>query len=276
MALAGDSSSAENVGGPRIGGASRGNRSLRRFLPPPVSERHGVSVLVLGFAMEGATELYQFAERGNLGQGPLEYYLTLATTIFGFYLMFLGLREWIAFPPRQHGGPAIVPSPRRRRFGLGLWIGGTAAAAVLSTALGGAGAGASPVWIAWPVAGLVVLAFGDFFFGLRSHARRLRSPIGNAAGWTAFAWSLGVATVAGLVVGDRVILLLTEFVTNWIALIASFAPIVIAMSPLFVSYALMIGAFWPGLRRSRTEATGHPPVPSPGTAEVQVEASRFL
>jgi hypothetical protein len=55
--------------------------------------------------------------------------------------------------------------------------------------------------------------------------------------------------VAGLAVGDRAFLLLTEFVTNWGALVDSVAPVVIAMSPLFVTYALLVGAFWPARRR---------------------------
>jgi hypothetical protein len=54
---------------------------------------------------------------------------------------------------------------------------------------------------------------------------------------------LGVATVAGLVLGERTHLLLTELYTSWVALVASFSPVVVAMSALFVSYALLIGAF---------------------------------
>jgi hypothetical protein len=225
--------------------ANRNPRDLaaRLLLPSPVSGEHALSVLILGFAVEGATEVYQFVERGNLAQGWPVYYATLAATILGFYLMFLGFREWYALRPR----------PVRRKsipwFGLALWVGGTAMTSLLSIGLGTGRGGATPFWIAGPVGGLIVLTFGNFFYGLRKLAEPIGSPAGNSLGWVAFAWSLGVATVAGLAVGDRAFLLLTEFVTNWGALVDSVAPVVIAMSPLFVTYALLVGAFWPARRR---------------------------
>jgi hypothetical protein len=247
---------------PASGATSRptGGRIARRLLPPPVSSVHAVAVLILGFAVEGATEVYQFVARGNLTQGPVEYYLTLATTILGFYLMFLGLREWHAFHPRT---PRPVPASGKRAwpwFGLSLWAGGTAMTALAAVVLDVGATGATPFWVAWPVGGIVVLAFGNFFFGLRRAAHLRGSSWGDVLGWTAFAWSLGVAAIAGLVVGDRALLLLAEFVTNWVSLIASIGPIVVAMSPLFVAYALMVGAFGPALL-ARTEAgSGQPTV----------------
>ncbi|MFZ0891301.1 MAG: hypothetical protein WB778_00375 [Thermoplasmata archaeon] len=226
--------------------------SVRFLLPSPVSAGHALSILIVGFVLEATTEVYQFLARGNLVQGPLVYYTTLATTILGFYLMFLGLREWHEFHPK----PApMKPAPPKRPwpwFRLLLWAGGTAMTAVLSLALMGRGTGSAPYWVAWPIGGLVVLAFGSFFFGLRKEARLHGSSWSNVFGWAAFTWSLGVATVAGLVVGDHALQLLSEFVTNWVALVASVGPIVVAMSPLFVTYALMTGAFWPVLRRQRS------------------------
>jgi hypothetical protein len=251
-------------------------RAVRLLLPPSRSERHAVAVLVSGFAVEGSTELVQFAQRGSLVQGPLEYYATLATTIFGFYLMFLGVREWYAFRPRGGGTTSIGPTPQPGRLRLALWLGGTTAAAALSIALGGAGAGAAPVWIAWPVAGLLVLAIGDFFFGLGAQARRIGSPLGNALGWLAFGWSLGVATVAGLALGDRVVRLLTELVSNWVSLIASFGPIVVDLSPLFVAYALISGAFWPALQRPRRRRAAPPPQAETLTAGRPPDAVRSV
>ncbi|MGA8542941.1 MAG: hypothetical protein WB947_05315 [Thermoplasmata archaeon] len=209
-------------------------------------------MLLVGFAVEGATEVYQFLGRGNLVHGPLEYYTTLATTILGFYFMFLGLREWHAFHPRARPVRSAAAAGRPWPItGLAIWVGGTAATGVVSIVLGPGPSGAAPFWIVWPVGGLVVLAFGSFFSGLRKEARLLGSPAGEVLGWTALLWALGVATIAGLVVGDRALHLLFEFVTNWGALITAIAPIVVAMSPLFVTYALLIGAFVPALQRSR-------------------------
>ncbi len=215
-------------------------------------------MLILGFVIEGATEAYQFLERGNLSQGWPEYYSSLGTTILGFYLMFLGLREWKSF----HSERATAgPGPRRRRwpwFGIGFWTTGTVATALLSIGLGGGGAGAStPSCIAWPVGGLVVLAFGSFFYRLRVLAQPVGPRIGTAVGWVAFTWSLAVATVAGLVVGDRAILFLVEFVTNWANLVASVAPVVVAMSPLVVTYGLMAAVY--GLARPKLPAQRAPP-----------------
>jgi hypothetical protein len=227
---------------------AQGGRAARFLLARPVSEPHAVSVLLLGFSAEGATELVQFAERARLAQGPLEYYVTLVTTILGFYLMFLGLKEWRSFHPRATGRPSISARRRTTRFRVELWAGGTIAGAAVALGLDGGGAWNVMDWVAWPIAGLVVLAFGDFFFGLRARAHRARPTSWNALGWLAFGWSMGVGVWAGLAVGERTVLLLSEFVTNWVALIASAAPIVVAMSPLFVAYGLIAGAFLPRLR----------------------------
>jgi hypothetical protein len=302
-----------------VAARSRRDRVVHLFLPNPVSDVHALAVILFGFALEGVTEVYQFLQRGSLAQGPLVYYTTLATTILGFYLMFLGFREWHAFHPkparrkkipwlliqlfgnaflriglwlglhskrlrRKYLVPwmlamvactaALVVStimidranaiPQKRRWpvlALALLAGGTGMTAVLSLSLGNAGAQTAPFWIVWPVGGLIVLLIGNFFFGLRKQATYLGSPVGNALGWMAVTWSLGVATVAGLVVGDRAVVLLTEFFTNWGALVTSVAPIVVAMSPLFVAYALIIGAFYPALRSLRS-GTSSIPIPT--------------
>jgi hypothetical protein len=291
-------------------------RFARTFLPDPVSARHGLAVAILGFVVEGGTEAYQFLERASLSQGWLEYYSTLGTTLLGFYLMFLGFREWHKFypkPVRRHRIPwllwqllanafltmglwagrhfrgwrrknlfawtiamasaaalVIVTSimieresrvPRKRRwpwFAVALWGGGTAAAAILDLLRPGAAGGSAPEWIAWPVAGLVVLAFGRFFFDLRRIAQPFASRAGHAAGWSAFVWALGVGVAAGLGIGARSVLLLTEFLSNWGALIASVAPLVVAIAPLFVAYGLVTAAYWPVFR-----AVSEPLGPSP-------------
>jgi hypothetical protein len=284
-------------------------RSVRYLLPAPLSSVRAVAILMGGFALEGGTEIWQFLRRDSLGQGWLEYDATLITTILGFYLMFLGLREWHFFHPKagrarrppwravqllgtagaafgswwlRHSRrlrerylapmaagvaagtsaavvatilverPDVDATPRRIPWvGLGLWVGGTGATAALIVVEGAATAGGAPIWAAAPVGGVVVLAFGSFFLGLRREAARLGSPAANVAGWSAFAWSLGSATLAGFVIGERIFALLVQFFTNWTALIASIAPVVVAMSPLFVTYGLLIGAFWPSLSRSR-------------------------
>ena len=132
-------------------------------------------MLILGFVIEGATEAYQFLERGNLSQGWPEY------------LFEPGNDDPRVLPdvPRAQG-MEVVPLRASDR-----WT-GTAAEAValvrhriLDHRHGGyralehrtrrRGAGAStPSCIAWPVGGLVVLAFGSFFYRLRV----LAQPVG--------------------------------------------------------------------------------------------------
>jgi hypothetical protein len=291
--------------------SSSGSRVRRAVLPEPVSLVHAATVLLAGFLVEGGTEAYQFLERGSLAQGWPEYYTTLVTTVLGFYLMFLGTREWYAFRPGAARGRRI-PWPliqlfasailsiglwtgrhirwvRRRHFyawvlsmvgatgtlvaatvmversrarrpvrpvpwtGLSVWAGGTAATTTVALVAGTGGLTSTPIELVGPVGGLVVLAFGVFFLRLRRLAAPLGSLSGRALGWAGFAWSIGVAVVAGYVVGIRAVLFLSELVTNWGALVTSLAPAVVAISPLFVAYGLLAGTYWQvrsGLKRS--------------------------
>lgn len=229
--------------------------AARLLLPEPVSAAHGRVFLLLGFVTEGATEAFQFLERGDLVQGPIVYYTTLATTLLGFYLMFLGLRERRAFPAPPGRTVPVAPGRPGLPLGLALGVGGTAATLALVALLGGGGGG-SPLWIVGPVGGLVVLALGRFFLGLRKESYRPGAPWRNLLGWAASGWSLGVAVIAGWVVGERTVRLLGELVSNWVQLVASVGPFVVAMSPLCVTYALLVGAFWPVGARGETGPGG--------------------
>jgi hypothetical protein len=281
---------------------------------------------MIGFGFEGGTELFQFLERASLGQGALVYFSTLATTILGFYLMFLGAREWRVFhakPPVRRQIPWLLiqllanaalsvglwmgrhvrrirqkyllawslgvigaaaawtiasvmverPVPvtgpaKRPWFGLALWSVGTGATALVGLVLAGGGGSSTPLWMAAPVGGLIFLLFGSFFFGLRQQVRPLASWTGNGLGWAALGWSLGVGIYAGVVVGRLTVQLLTEFVTNWSALIASFAPVVVAISPLFVAYALILGTYGTAARNLHDQLTS----PSPPLRELAMAA----
>jgi hypothetical protein len=283
------------------------------------AEARALGFFTLGFATEGVTEVYQWLRIGSLAAiWPGFYYLSLATTILGFYFMALGARAWRATNPLPARRPRRIPWTlivlfsgatisivtwvlhhfRRRleRFQLGatlVVLGAVAALAVASwmevagrerrrdepTLSPGAwralafvvfgsiaafllypgdpasrGGGGAPIWVAAPVAGLIVLALGVFFYGLRDRVMPLQSRSGWAFGWVAFAWSLGVAELTGLLVGERILTLLTEFVSNWLALVNSFAPIAYAMAPLFVSYFLLLGAYWDGYRHGGSRA----------------------
>jgi hypothetical protein len=282
----------------------------RRVIRSRVGEAHAIRWLLLGFLVEGGTELYQFAERGNFSQNALVYGFTLATTILGFVLMFLGFREWKRLHPSRirraipwplielfaNAGLSIAlwlgrhsrrirqkyflwwslavvsaavtlvvaivaverrdetPTVRASRpipwKGLTFFAGGTGSCAALSLVLGGAGTGGSPFWVAWPVGGLIVLALGNFFLGLRNLVRPAGTRVGGALAWGAFIWSLGVATVTGLAVGQHAVQLLVEFATDWAALFTSAAPILADLATLFVSYALLTVVYFEARRET--------------------------
>lgn len=211
----------------------------RRWLVPrTTSERHAIQALVVGFLLEGLTEIYQFVSAvGSASSSPAGYYLSLATTILGFYFLWRGLHEWNRLHPR---------SPRRsspRQFpwlGVGLLVGGFAATALLNLALGSVGAGDSPPVLAWAVGAVMVLAVGAFFLSLRTMISPCASPFGQWLGWTAFFWSLAVSTVAGLALGQVIVGLFIDFFTSWSELILDLAPFIFAIAPLFVTFLLLV------------------------------------
>jgi hypothetical protein len=228
------------------------NSWVRVLVPARTSEGHALAVLAGGFVVEGGTEVYQFLSRGSLGTGSAAiYYLTLVTTVLGFYLMFRGLHEWSLFHPRARNRPPRAvgatgaPSPARPVpwRGLALFGGGAIATAILNVILGGLGRGGSPFVIAWLVGGIVVLAFGSFFLSLERTLRPFADRWGAGMTVVAAVWALGTSVVAGLVIGERSLGLLADFFTNWTALVELIAPIVVAMSPLFVAYGLLTIAY---------------------------------
>jgi hypothetical protein len=76
----------------------------------PPNHHHALFVFSLGFVTEGGTEMYQMLTLGHLGQVWIGfYYLSLATTILGFYLMYLGVREWKAIHPRKSRSTSRIP-----------------------------------------------------------------------------------------------------------------------------------------------------------------------
>lgn len=160
---------------------------------------------------------------------------TLATLSAGGALV---LATVAARKPRPPTPPRRVPYEALALFG-----GGTAATAALNLELGGVGAGGVPFVIAWMVGGLLVLLVGGFFRGLEKLVRPLGGRLGPPLARVASAWAILTSVVAGLVLGERSLPLLYDFFTNWTALVALVAPLVVALSPLFVAYGLLIIVF---------------------------------
>lgn len=188
-----------------------------------------------GFLFEAGTEVYQLASSGRTGP-LLLYYVGLVTTGVGFYFMYRGRKEW-----NEHHHLSVLRGHRHLWAAVGTFAGAVAAIAIVSD-LRGAGPGLTDV-AGWLAGGLVALSFGNFFLGLTLLVDRLAPRWGRGAAWTAFAWSLGVAGLTGYVVAGEFVTLLDRFFTDPLGLVASFAPLAFAISPLFVSYLLYAAAY---------------------------------
>lgn len=218
----------------------------RRWLVPLItSERHAIRALVVGFLLEAITEIYQLVTTiGSVRTTPIGYYASLGLTLVGFYFLWRGLHEWNRLHPR----PVRVGERRTPWGAISMLVGGIVAVSLLDIGRGTVGGGDTPPLLAWVVGGVMVLAFGSFFLTLRRMVAPMQSPTGRALGWAAFAWSLGVSTVAGLAIGHVIVGLFVDFFTNWTTLILALAPFVFAIAPLFVTYLLLSIGYADALR----------------------------
>jgi hypothetical protein len=242
-----------------VDSAQVGDRSnrRRRLVPEVVSPRHAFQAFVVGFMLEAGTEVYQLATGlGWWSATSLGYYTGLATSALGFYFFWRGFHEWNRLPRS---------SLRIRRttipWGLvSMLAGGIVATGLLSVAQGSVGAGDSPPPLAWTVGGVMVVAYGSFFYSLRRMVAPYQAGAGRVVGWAAFAWSLVIATIAGLVLGERIVGLFVDFFTNWTALLVALMPFVTANAPLFVAFLLLTIALLDGGSRSDEKDS----LPNPG------------
>jgi hypothetical protein len=220
-----------------------------------------------GFVIEGATEAYQFFSIGYLNRGWIGYYyIGLATTVVGLYLMYRGQHEWTEAHRRKvRAGHRLVWTA------VVIFAGATVAIAILGRIYGGPGSVGPPSLLAWVVGGLVALSFGTYFLGLVALVEELVGRLARVASWVAFGWSLGVAVLTGWVVGNEFTSLLRQFFTDPLLLIASFAPLAFVIAPLFVSYFLFAAVYFDGYRH--LVARGPPKTaPEPRTEAGPVES----
>lgn len=209
--------------------------------------RLALLTFAIGFAVEGATEAYQFASYGYLHTGWIGlYYVGLATTCVGFYLMYRGRHEWNALHR-----DSVRRSHRFAWSALALFLGAMVAIALLALALGPSSTDRTPLILVALVGAGVALAFGNFFLGLVLLVRHLVSRWGLYLAWGAFTWSLGVAVLTGFVVGSEFPTLLSAFFTAPLSLFVAIAPLAFTMAPLFVAYGLFTVAYLDAERRVR-------------------------
>ena len=221
-----------------------------------------MEALLVGFLFEAGSEVYQFVTTArSVPTTAVGYYSSLATSILGFYFFWRGTHEWNRLP----GAASRRIPPARARAEL--WVllgGGIAATALWNVLLGNVGAGRSPAPLAWLVGGAFVWAVGSFFLMLRRQIAPFQRTPAAALGWAAFAWSVGISTVAGLVLGQAIVALFVDFFTSWPALFQALAPFIFTISPLFVAFGLIAVAYADAYRRApgASRAVGPPPAPS--------------
>jgi hypothetical protein len=92
------------------------------------------------------------------------------------------------------------------------------------------------------VGALLVLLFGTVFDDLRRLLRPFQDGLGRALGLGALVWSLAVAVVSGVQLGNAAPTLLIDFATDWSKLFHDIAPIAVEMSLVIGSYLLLVAA----------------------------------
>lgn len=230
-----------------------------------LSLRIALLTFAFGFVVEGATEAYQFLENGYQGRAWVGfYYIGLIATGVGFYLIYRGRHELTALHLRN-----VLRGRRLLAIAVGMFALATLAVAVLGTLLGGSGQPNPPVVLAALVGGAVALSFANFFLSLVLIVRHLVARWAEVVAWIAFGWSLGVAVLAGLVVGNGFPTLLQQFFTNPLELVISFAPLAFVMAPLFVTYLLLAVVYWDADRHVRLVRAGSSPI-DPGESPSDV------
>jgi len=225
---------------------------IRRIVPDRSSERSALVCFLVGFVLEAASELYQFAGHEDApGVAAVAYFAGLASAVLGFYFFWRGGFEWSRLPHAPE-----KTSPRRPvRVLVGLAVAGIVSVAVWNVATETVGAGGTPFPLAWLVGGIFVWAVAIFFLSLRDRLRPFHGAGLSLPGWVALAWAFGVATVSGLLLGQTIVGLFTDFFTNWTALFEALGPFVGAVSPLFVAFALISVVYVACLYRASPERT---------------------
>jgi hypothetical protein len=209
---------------------------IRHIVPERGSERSALVSFLVGFALEAASELYQFTDRGGTPAVAVTGYVAgLAAALLGFYFFWRGGFEWRRLPHDR----AKVFLRRPARVSIVLAILGTGAVVVWNFVTRTVGAGETPFPLAWLVGGAFVWAVALFFLSLRDRVRPFHGTGLAIPGWIALAWAFGVATISGLLLGQAIVGLFVDFFTNWTELFDALGPFIYAVSPLFVAFALI-------------------------------------
>ncbi len=222
--------------------------------------RVSLTILSLGFGIEGAGELYSFLSKGAFRPGvSLLFFLPVAMTLVGLLFVWVGQHEW----NELHRDRVRTA---HRIFAVSL-LGAVVAGAVVAALLFLPGLGI-PLWarvVFAAAAGSLVLGTFVTYALLVFH---LVATPSKAALLAAIAWALVVATFVGATLGANLSDILATISERTLVDPAFLGPVGALSSYLFVSYFLLLAVYVDAHRTvlrgpSTAPAPSPPPVPGP-------------
>ncbi len=206
-----------------------------------------LTILSLGFAIEGFGELYSFLSKGSFHPGvSLLFALPIVMTLAGLLFVWIGRHEWNELHRSRVRSAHLV-------FGLSL-LGGVVGGAVVGVLYLEPGLGV-PGWAKVLFgASLGSLILGTFvtYVVLVFHLVPHRGQVVLLA---SIAWALVVSTLIGVALGENLTTVMTLLSTRTLGVPQFVAPVNSIDSYLFVSYFLLLAAY---VDAHRTVARGPP------------------
>ncbi len=206
-----------------------------------------LSILTLGFAIEGGGELYSLVSRGSYHPSlSLFFALLTALTVAGLLFLWVGRHEWNALHRSRVRRAHLV-------FGLSL-LGAAVGGATIAVLYEVPGLGV-PVWAeALFGASMASLVLGTFvtYVILVFHLAPRSSQLALLA---SIAWALLISVFIGNALGANLPTVMTLLTTRTFSVPRFVGPIDTLASYLFVSYFLLLAAY---LDAHRTVLRGPP------------------
>jgi len=219
--------------------------------------RVSLTILSLGFGIEGGSELYSFVSRGAFRPGiSLLFALPFAMTVAGLMFVWVGQHEWNALHrSRVHQAHQV--------FALSL-VGALVAGVVLAALVSQPTLG-TPLW----ARGLFGAAIGSLVLGtFVTYALLVFHLVprpSKALLLAALAWALLVAGFVGLALGTNLPTIVGLAEHRTLGVPAFLAPVTSLASYLFVSYFLLLAAYLDAHRAVLQGPEPPNPLPDPAT-----------
>ncbi len=214
------------------------------YRPPPRSSpaaavttnlRISLTILSVGFGIEGASELASFASKGSFQPGPnLLFVLPAAMTLVGLLFVWFGRHEWnVTHHDRVKSAHAV--------FGLSL-LGGVVAGAVVGALVVFPGWG-TPLWASLLFGAAVgSLVLGTFVTYVLLVFHLVARP-SQAVLIASIAWALFISVLVASSFSDHLGAIVSLAVHRSFTIPSFLSSIDTLTSYLFVSYFLLLGAY---------------------------------